>query len=223
MSLLRNNSESSRRCIQRIYHKGWHCYYFNQPICKFILIPVVSNLLCGYGFSSFKASLSARAEILMWKHYPLPSQQVANMIRFLVDSYNKPVPAILEIPSKDHPYDPAHDSVLSRVKYLFSAESVASGRRWAHQYASSFSGCKRNKLMVYMLPLCGKPLYVYVIYWLLSDNSYAFFLDSFCGYFLTYWFDLDSCYYHLMGIKWDMKRVSSLSFPLNCLAVCRIF
>ncbi|MBA0680883.1 hypothetical protein Gohar_007737 [Gossypium harknessii] len=51
------------------------------------------------------------------------------MIRFLVDSYNKPVPAILEIPSKDHPYDPAHDSVLSRVKYLFSAESVASGRR----------------------------------------------------------------------------------------------
>ncbi|EOX94590.1 Vacuolar ATPase subunit F family protein isoform 1 [Theobroma cacao] len=59
----------------------------------------------------------------------LISQYVANMIRFLVDSYNKPVPAILEIPSKDHPYDPAHDSVLSRVKYLFSAESVASGRR----------------------------------------------------------------------------------------------
>ncbi|CAL5436842.1 unnamed protein product [Camellia sinensis] len=57
------------------------------------------------------------------------SQFVANMVRFLVDSYNKPVPAILEIPSKDHPYDPTHDSVLSRVKYLFSAESVASGRR----------------------------------------------------------------------------------------------
>ncbi|KAA3468911.1 V-type proton ATPase subunit F-like [Gossypium australe] len=56
-------------------------------------------------------------------------EMVANMIRFLVDSYSKPVPAILEIPSKDHPYDPAHDSVLSRVKYLFSAESVASGRR----------------------------------------------------------------------------------------------
>ncbi|KAJ4806182.1 V-type proton ATPase subunit F [Rhynchospora pubera] len=59
----------------------------------------------------------------------LISQYVANMIRFLVDSYNKPVPAILEIPSKDHPYDPAHDSVLSRVKYLFSTESVASDRR----------------------------------------------------------------------------------------------
>ncbi|XP_027350241.1 V-type proton ATPase subunit F-like isoform X2 [Abrus precatorius] len=59
----------------------------------------------------------------------LISQYVANMIRFLVDSYNKPVPAILEIPSKDHAYDPTHDSVLSRVKYLFSTESVASGRR----------------------------------------------------------------------------------------------
>ncbi|XP_020112338.1 V-type proton ATPase subunit F-like [Ananas comosus] len=58
----------------------------------------------------------------------LISQYVANMIRFLVDRYNKPVPAILEIPSKDHPYDPTQDSVLSRVRYLFSAESVASGR-----------------------------------------------------------------------------------------------
>ena len=49
--------------------------------------------------------------------------QIANMIRFLVDGYNKPIPAILEIPSKDHPYDPESDSVLSRVKHLFSADS----------------------------------------------------------------------------------------------------
>jgi V-type H+-transporting ATPase subunit F len=54
--------------------------------------------------------------------------QIANMIRFLVDSYNKPIPAILEIPSKDHPYDPASDSVLSRVKYLFSSDSSADRR-----------------------------------------------------------------------------------------------
>lgn len=59
----------------------------------------------------------------------LVNSHVANMIRLLVDNYNKPIPAILEIPSKDHPYDPAHDSVLSRVKYLFSSESVASDRR----------------------------------------------------------------------------------------------
>ncbi|XP_078175507.1 vacuolar ATPase subunit F family protein [Carex rostrata] len=59
----------------------------------------------------------------------LISQFVANMIRFLVDSYDSPVPAILEIPSKDHPYDPASDSVLSRVRYLFNTESVAGDRR----------------------------------------------------------------------------------------------
>ncbi|XP_015060275.1 V-type proton ATPase subunit F-like, partial [Solanum pennellii] len=52
----------------------------------------------------------------------LISQYVANMMRFLVDSYNKPIPTILEIPSKDYPYDPAHDSILSRVKYFFSTE-----------------------------------------------------------------------------------------------------
>lgn len=56
--------------------------------------------------------------------------QVANMIRFLIDSYNKRIPAILEIPSKDHLYDPAYDSFLSRVKYLFSTELVASESRW---------------------------------------------------------------------------------------------
>lgn len=63
-----------------------------------------------------------------WLDYNL--NQVANMIRFYVDSYKKPIPAILEIPSKDHPYDPAQDSILSRVKGMFSSESVASGRHW---------------------------------------------------------------------------------------------
>ncbi|XP_031121857.1 V-type proton ATPase subunit F-like [Ipomoea triloba] len=73
---------------------------------------------------SFK-EFTAREDIAI----VLISQYVANMIRFLVDGYNKPIPAILEIPSKDHPYDPAQDSILSRVKYLFATESVASGRR----------------------------------------------------------------------------------------------
>ncbi|CAM6090917.1 unnamed protein product [Calypogeia fissa] len=59
----------------------------------------------------------------------LISQYIANMIRFLIDSYNKPLPAILEIPSKDHPYDPAQDSILSRVKHMFSGEASASEGR----------------------------------------------------------------------------------------------
>eukprot|EP00899_Mesostigma_viride_P010508 jgi/Mesvir1/19459/Mv10485-RA.1 len=49
----------------------------------------------------------------------LISQHIANQIRHLVDGYNTPVPAVLEIPSKEHPYDPAQDSILSRVKFMF--------------------------------------------------------------------------------------------------------
>ena len=31
------------------------------------------------------------------------------------------VPAVLEIPSKDNPYDPNADSLLVRVKHIFGA------------------------------------------------------------------------------------------------------
>lgn len=55
------------------------------------------------------------------------SQNVENMIRFLTDSYNNTIPTVVEIPSINHPYDPTHDSVLSRVKDLFSTESLALG------------------------------------------------------------------------------------------------
>lgn len=45
--------------------------------------------------------------------------QVAEKIRPMVDRYQKAFPALLEIPSKDHPYDPSKDSVLKRVQKLF--------------------------------------------------------------------------------------------------------
>ncbi len=34
----------------------------------------------------------------------------------------QPVPAVLEIPSKDRPYDPSKDSVLAKVKTLVGAD-----------------------------------------------------------------------------------------------------
>ncbi|KAJ5604614.1 hypothetical protein N7510_009768 [Penicillium lagena] len=40
-------------------------------------------------------------------------------IRHSVDTFSDPFPAVLEIPSKDHPYDPEKDSVLKRVRRLF--------------------------------------------------------------------------------------------------------
>jgi len=48
----------------------------------------------------------------------LINQHLANQIRPLVEGYQKPFPTVLEIPSKEHPYDPSKDSVLKRVKKL---------------------------------------------------------------------------------------------------------
>ena len=42
--------------------------------------------------------------------------QIAEMIRHLLDVYEQPIPAVLEIPSKDHPYDPTKDTILRRAK-----------------------------------------------------------------------------------------------------------
>ena len=49
----------------------------------------------------------------------LITQNVANDIRSLLDDYHQAFPTILEIPSKDHPYDPSKDSVLKRIQKLF--------------------------------------------------------------------------------------------------------
>ncbi|PSK34000.1 V-type proton ATPase subunit F [Elsinoe australis] len=49
----------------------------------------------------------------------LINQHIAEKIRPKVDAYNEAFPALLEIPAKDHPYDPEKDSVLKRVRKIF--------------------------------------------------------------------------------------------------------
>jgi len=49
----------------------------------------------------------------------LINQHIADRIRHRVDTYTAAFPSLLEIPSKDHPYDPEKDSVLKRVRRLF--------------------------------------------------------------------------------------------------------
>eukprot|EP00210_Caulerpa_lentillifera_P001495 g1433.t2 len=48
----------------------------------------------------------------------LINQYIANMIRNVINSNTKPVPATLEVPSKDCPYDPTQDSILARVQFM---------------------------------------------------------------------------------------------------------
>ncbi|MCL4132434.1 UNVERIFIED_CONTAM: hypothetical protein GTU68_004236 [Idotea baltica] len=50
----------------------------------------------------------------------LINQNIAEQIRHVIDSDNdNALPAVLEIPSKDHPYDASKDSVLRRAKVCF--------------------------------------------------------------------------------------------------------
>ncbi|KAF2877583.1 ATPase, V1 complex, subunit F [Massariosphaeria phaeospora] len=49
----------------------------------------------------------------------LINQHIAERIRPRVETYTAAFPSLLEIPSKDHPYDPDKDSVLKRVRRLF--------------------------------------------------------------------------------------------------------
>ncbi|KAJ3090533.1 H(+)-transporting V1 sector ATPase subunit F [Quaeritorhiza haematococci] len=49
----------------------------------------------------------------------LINQHIADEIRGLIDDHDQAFPTILEIPSKEHPYDPAKDSVLKRIQRLF--------------------------------------------------------------------------------------------------------
>ena len=57
---------------------------------------------------------------------PLP--QIAEMIRHVINDYNEALPAVLEIPSKDHPYDPNKDSILRRAKVSGGIPPLKQGR-----------------------------------------------------------------------------------------------
>jgi len=52
----------------------------------------------------------------------LINQHTAEMIRHVIDAHTSVLPAVLEIPSKDHPYDPSKDSILRRARGMFNPE-----------------------------------------------------------------------------------------------------
>eukprot|EP00938_MAST-03A_sp_MAST-3A-sp1_P004864 g4864.t1 len=43
------------------------------------------------------------------------NQHIANDIRHIINNFDRQTPTILEIPSKDHPYDPKKDFIMKRV------------------------------------------------------------------------------------------------------------
>lgn len=63
--------------------------------------------------SSFK-DLTSRDDIGII----LINQHVAEEIRHLLNNYEETIPTILEIPSKEHPYDPSKDYIMKRVNLM---------------------------------------------------------------------------------------------------------
>ena len=52
----------------------------------------------------------------------LINQHIANSIRHLIEKHDSPLPSILEIPSKDHPYKPEDDTIFKRVSALLGLQ-----------------------------------------------------------------------------------------------------
>ena len=46
-------------------------------------------------------------------------QHIAENVRHIIDNYTKLTPAILEIPSKEHAYDPSKDFILKRAQVTY--------------------------------------------------------------------------------------------------------
>ena len=54
----------------------------------------------------------------------LINQHVANNIRHKLKDYTQTVPTVLEIPSKDQPYDPEQDYIMQRVNMFIGAQGM---------------------------------------------------------------------------------------------------
>lgn len=59
------------------------------------------------------------------------------MIRGTVDGHDKSIPAILEIPSKEHPYDASKDSILRRARV---SSTKKKSRLFSNKLRLGFSG-----------------------------------------------------------------------------------
>jgi V-type H+-transporting ATPase subunit F len=53
----------------------------------------------------------------------LITQHIANDMRHVLKDYNQTIPTVLEIPSKEHPYDPEQDYIMQRVNMFLGGTS----------------------------------------------------------------------------------------------------
>lgn len=51
-------------------------------------------------------------------------QHLAEQVRHITDNWTKITPSILEIPSKEHAYDPSKDWILKRAQSMFCTDDL---------------------------------------------------------------------------------------------------
>lgn len=54
----------------------------------------------------------------------LINQHIAGNIRHVLKDYTQTIPTVLEIPSKEHPYDPDQDQIMQRVNLYLGGGGV---------------------------------------------------------------------------------------------------
>ena len=58
----------------------------------------------------------------------LISQNIAERVRNIVIEHDKVIPTILEIPSKDSPYDPEKDTIVVRAASILWGSDTGTGK-----------------------------------------------------------------------------------------------
>ena len=96
--------------------------YTTDPDISVLLISQVRSLfqhprVC----AESENAVAAAALVLTRMAREISPQDVAGTIRWLIDDFEAPVPAILEIPTKSKPYDPEQDPTYTRIKRLIGS------------------------------------------------------------------------------------------------------
>ncbi|KAH8288673.1 hypothetical protein KR054_007724 [Drosophila jambulina] len=76
----------------------------------------------------------------------LINQVHADMIRSAVDAHHLAVPTVIEIPSKQHPYEASKDSILKRARVSIMMQGPLSSINQVHEPAGHYESAQEAQL-----------------------------------------------------------------------------
>lgn len=110
-------------CSQRNPNRHCHHLQIQDTVTGFLLAGVGHRTAEGSNFLIVKNDTKVQQVEETFKKFSqrddvgiiLINQHIANDIRHVLKDYNATIPTVLEIPSKEHPYDPEQDYIMQRV------------------------------------------------------------------------------------------------------------